>query len=81
MGADSLKRKWIGVDRSPESIKAIFKRLVSGMKLYGDYVSRSENVQMSLDLNSQSSFSVWTNEETSNDFNEMTLQTKSKWVI
>lgn len=32
-------RKWIGVDRSFESIRAIVKRFTSGLDFYGDYVS------------------------------------------
>ena len=38
--ASELGRKWIGIDNSLESIKAILKRLHGGMEVYGDYVGQ-----------------------------------------
>ena len=40
--ASELGRKWIGIDNSIESIKAIFKRLHGGMDIYGDYVRKPQ---------------------------------------
>ena len=40
--ASELGRKWIGIDNSIESIKAIFKRLHGGMDVYGDYVRKPQ---------------------------------------
>ena len=40
--ASELGRKWIGIDNSLESIKAICKRLHGGMDVYGDYVRKPQ---------------------------------------
>ncbi len=40
--AYSLGRKWIGIDCGEEAIKAVLKRFVSGLELYGDYVERED---------------------------------------
>lgn len=53
-------RKWIGVDNSPESLKAILKRFVNGLELYGDYVNSSEYTQYSLNLEEKCKFSIYT---------------------
>ena len=37
--AYDCERSWIGIDNSIESMKAIAKRFVTGMELYGDYVT------------------------------------------
>lgn len=39
--AFELERKWIGVDNSIESVKAVLKRFTEGLDVYGDYVSGS----------------------------------------
>ena len=41
--AFECKRKWIGADNSPESLKAILKRFTSGLEEYGDYVNPSHS--------------------------------------
>lgn len=38
-------RLWIGVDNGIESVKAILKRFVSGLEVYGDYVSESNGTR------------------------------------
>lgn len=50
--AYTLGRKWIGVDNSEESLRAVLKRFVSGLDVYGDYVDRQkeQTEQMTLDL-------------------------------
>ena len=45
--AFELNRKWIGVDNSVESYKAVTKRFTEGLETYGDYVQR-EYEQLSL---------------------------------
>jgi len=40
--AYSLGRKWIGIDCGEEAIRAVLKRFVSGLDLYGDYVEREK---------------------------------------
>lgn len=57
-------RKWIGVDKSLESIRAILKRFTSGLDLYGDYVSTpSECKQLALELEEKCPFSIYTTDE------------------
>ncbi len=52
-------RRWIGVDNSPESIKAITKRFTKGMESYGDFVSRkAEAIQLEMDMGIKCSFVV-----------------------
>ena len=58
-------RKWIGVDNSPESLKAILKRFVHGLEAYGDYVNVQNYTQCSLDLAGKCGFNIYTNEDTS----------------
>lgn len=79
--ADEKGRKWIGVDESPESIRAIFKRFVTGLELYGDYVSKSNNVQMNLDLGPKATFTVYTNDDTVSVFENMTLPHVSEKIV
>lgn len=57
--AYEAERKWIGVDNSPESLKAILKRLVNGLEIYGDYVRSSEYAQCTIDLEKRCSFSIY----------------------
>lgn len=57
--AYSGNRRWIGVDNSPESIKAITKRFTMGMESYGDYVSRqTEAIQLEMDMVNKCPFVV-----------------------
>ncbi|MCD7846061.1 MAG: site-specific DNA-methyltransferase [Oscillospiraceae bacterium] len=56
--AFELDRRWIGVDNSVESMKAIFKRFVTGLETYGDYVNDHSVRQMSLDLLPRCPFDV-----------------------
>lgn len=54
------KRKWIGVDNSSESIKAIVRRFKQGLELYGDYVNSSAELkQIKLNFNSGCNFSIF----------------------
>jgi adenine-specific DNA-methyltransferase len=46
--AFQLQRRWIGVDNSIESLKAIIKRFTSGLEAYGDYVDRPKTEQLRL---------------------------------
>lgn len=64
--AYELKRKWIGVDNSPESLKAILKRFTHGLEIYGDYVQQKEYVPQFLDIISKCSFSIFATEEDEN---------------
>lgn len=56
-------RRWIGVDNSPESLKAILKRFVHGLETYGDYVNTRDNTQCTLDLMDKCGFSIFTTED------------------
>lgn len=56
-------RRWIGVDNSPESLRAIFKRFVHGLEAYGDYVNAADYSQCTLDLMDKCGFSIFTNED------------------
>lgn len=56
-------RQWIGVDNSPESLKAILKRFVHGLESYGDYVNTTDYIQCTLDLMDKCGFSIFTNED------------------
>ena len=57
--AFELGRLWIGVDSGIESIKAILKRFVSGLEIYGDYVSDSNDTrQCCFDLFPKCAFDI-----------------------
>lgn len=56
-------RQWIGVDNSPESLKAILKRFVHGLESYGDYVNTTDYTQCTLDLMDKCGFSIFTSED------------------
>ncbi len=58
-------RKWIGVDNSIESLKAILKRFVHGLETYGDYINTQNYTQCSLDLMEKCRFDICTNEDMS----------------
>ena len=57
-------RIWIGVDNSPESLKATLKRFVYGLEAYGDYVNTKDHAQCALDLMDKCGFSIFASEET-----------------
>ncbi len=65
MGAAfDLGRKWIGVDNSLESVKAVMKRFTDGLEVYGDYVSDNEqNWQCSMDIFPKCAFDVLSSSE------------------
>lgn len=54
-------RAWIGIDNSLESMKAISKRFISGMKVYGDYVNqeKQEHIQPQFDFIEKCAFDVF----------------------
>lgn len=56
-------RQWIGVDNSPESLKAILKRFVHGLEAYGNYVNATDYTQCTLDLMDKCGFSIITTED------------------
>lgn len=56
-------RKWIGVDNSPESLKAILKRFVFGLESYGDYVNSNECMQFAINLIEKCGFVIYTNDD------------------
>ena len=43
--ADSLKRRWIGIDKSEEAIRTTLKRFEHGLEPMGDFVSERENAK------------------------------------
>lgn len=62
--AFELGRKWIGVDNSTESIKAILKRFTVGLDIYGDYVSESpEYKQLSLEPSPKCPFDIFSDDD------------------
>lgn len=61
--AFELERQWIGVDNSQESIKAILKRFVNGLELYGDYVNKATYTQMELDVKQKCPFDCFSTEQ------------------
>lgn len=61
--ASKLGRSWIGVDSSPESIKAVLKRFTGGLETYGDYVNQAEYIQESFDIEERHEFSIWTTDD------------------
>lgn len=64
-------RRWIGVDNSPESLKAILKRFVHGLEAYGDYVNSADYTQCTLDLTDRCGFSIFTSEDMSTTVQEI----------
>lgn len=54
-------RKWIGVDNSIESMKAIAKRFVNGTEIYGDYVNQAKQkiIQPSFEFLEKCAFDVF----------------------
>ncbi len=52
--ADSLKRRWIGIDNSEEAIRTTLKRFEHGLKPMGDFVSARAESEPSYGLFSES---------------------------
>lgn len=75
--AFELKRNWIGVDNSPESIKAIYKRLVTGLDSYGDYVKKSEFKQTSINLMNRCSFDLYSSLDNQDEISEIISEFES----
>lgn len=71
--AFELGRNWIGVDNSPESMKAIFKRFITGMEIYGDYVNKKVSKKKSIDITSNVSFEVKVCDEYKESYQELNL--------
>lgn len=61
--AFDLGREWIGVDNSLESLRAILKRFVNGLDVYGDYVNTPEHVQCSIDIMDKCGFTIHSHTE------------------
>ncbi len=61
--ASELGRKWIGMDNSAESIRAIYKRLVEGLDVYGDYVGNKGESMKLLDDTPDCSFDLFVADE------------------
>ena len=61
--AFELDRKWIGVDSSRESMKAILKRFTKGLDVYGDYVNTKESDNLLFDLYEKCPFNIIVSEE------------------
>lgn len=61
--AFDLGRQWIGVDNSLESLRAILKRFVNGLEVYGDYVNTPEHIQCSLNLMDKCGFTIYSHTE------------------
>jgi len=65
-------RKWIGVDNSPESIRAILKRFTDGLDIYGDYVNGPlECTQISIELDDKCPFSIYSTEELKSEIEDI----------
>lgn len=69
--AYSLGRKWIGIDCGDEAIKAVLKRFVVGLEVYGDYVERKDNRWEQISL-------IGIEEEKKCPFSIITTQSKEK---
>lgn len=66
-------RNWIGVDNSTESIKAIWKRFVTGLEVYGDYVKEYQSEQTLLDVIDKSPFEIWVSRAEQEQFKSIEL--------
>lgn len=67
-----LKRKWIGMDNSIESLKAILKRFTTGVEAYGDYVNKGGlSQQLKLDIEEKCGFDILLNEKNNDLYEEI----------
>lgn len=57
--AFELGRPWVGVDNSPESMKAILKRFTNGLESYGDYVNATTYSQCKIGLEEKCPFDIF----------------------
>lgn len=48
--ASQLKRKWIGIDNSPEAIRTTLQRFIKGLEPMGDYVNKPDTKPSTLPL-------------------------------
>lgn len=71
--AFELGRNWIGVDNSPESMKAIFKRFVTGMEVYGDYVNKKLSKKKVIDVTPNVSFEIKVCDEYKESYQKLNL--------
>ena len=79
--AFDLDRRWIGVDNSLESMKAILKRFTVGLDVYGDYVTESDCVQCCLDVFSKCAFDIVTQSESVSDITCITAAAQEQVSI
>lgn len=66
-------RRWIGIDNSTESCRAILKRFTDGLDSYGDYVHHPSSLSQSSTTPSLAScpFTFWTPSDSSHDFSSL----------
>lgn len=69
--AFDLGRQWIGVDNSIESLRAILKRFVSGLDVYGDYVNTPEHMQYSIDIMEKCGFTIYSHTDCASDVKKL----------
>ena len=67
MGAAfELNRKWIGIDNSQESLKAVLMRFTGGLKRYGDYVNTNKIIEQTIDFGENCCFTIFSSEDDKN---------------
>lgn len=69
--AFDLGRQWIGVDNSLESLRAILKRFVNGLEVYGDYVNTPEHRQCSIDIMDKCGFTIYSHADCASDVKKL----------
>lgn len=69
--AFDLGRQWIGVDNSLESLRAILKRFVNGLEVYGDYVNTPGHVQCSIDIMDKCGFTIYSHNDCASDVKKL----------
>lgn len=69
--AFDLGRQWIGVDNSLESLRAILKRFVNGLEVYGDYVNTPDHVQCSIDIMDKCGFTIYSHTDCASDVKKL----------
>lgn len=69
--AFDLGRQWIGVDNSLESLRAILKRFVNGLEVYGDYVNTPEHMQCSIDIMDKCGFTIYSRTDCASDVKKL----------
>lgn len=78
--AFELDRRWIGIDNSMESYKAIYKRFTQGLDTYGDYVDHPSVKQLCFDLGTieKCPFDIYTCKSYINLLNDKNTDVDSK---